>query len=218
MTLVLLCSKSPTSDGELPSRRVTPRCCRIEAQDSVDGPEMWWATITARLMRYKCLQSRTPTMPIDLRKHDPDDPITIRPKTNKAKFIKLLDTIRISDSHPLNSKTNWTCRAEPSPGRSPACTMRDASGKRATASTTASSTARISDGSPRASSHSTPCCLGTRKPGSTRMTWSKPGRARELKFRATTDKNARHRARNQRRTKGSRLTTRTNTDSLTNRG
>ncbi|PSP68481.1 PaaX domain-containing protein [Halobacteriales archaeon QS_1_69_70] len=29
-------------------------------------------------------------MPIDLRKHDPDDPITIRPETNKAKIIKLL--------------------------------------------------------------------------------------------------------------------------------
>lgn len=29
-------------------------------------------------------------MPIDLRKHDPDDPITIRPDTNKAKIIKLL--------------------------------------------------------------------------------------------------------------------------------
>lgn len=29
-------------------------------------------------------------MPIDLRKHDPDGPITIRPDTNKAKIIKLL--------------------------------------------------------------------------------------------------------------------------------
>ena len=29
-------------------------------------------------------------MPIDLRKHDPDDQITIRPETNKAKIIKLL--------------------------------------------------------------------------------------------------------------------------------
>lgn len=29
-------------------------------------------------------------MPVDLRKHDPDDPITIRPETNKAKIIKLL--------------------------------------------------------------------------------------------------------------------------------
>lgn len=29
-------------------------------------------------------------MPIDLRKHDPDDPIAIRPDTNKAKIIKLL--------------------------------------------------------------------------------------------------------------------------------
>lgn len=29
-------------------------------------------------------------MPIDLRRHDPDDPITIRPETNKAKIIKLL--------------------------------------------------------------------------------------------------------------------------------
>ena len=29
-------------------------------------------------------------MPIDLRKHDPDHPITIRPDTNKAKIIKLL--------------------------------------------------------------------------------------------------------------------------------
>jgi hypothetical protein len=34
-------------------------------------------------------------MPIDLRKHDPDDRITKRPKTNTAKFIKLLDTTRI---------------------------------------------------------------------------------------------------------------------------
>jgi len=41
-------------------------------------------------MRYKCVQSRTLKMPIDLRKHDPDDPITIRPETNKAKIIKLL--------------------------------------------------------------------------------------------------------------------------------
>lgn len=29
-------------------------------------------------------------MPVDLRKHNPDDPITIRPETNKAKIIKLL--------------------------------------------------------------------------------------------------------------------------------
>lgn len=29
-------------------------------------------------------------MPIDLRKHDPDDPVTIRPDTAKAKIIKLL--------------------------------------------------------------------------------------------------------------------------------
>lgn len=29
-------------------------------------------------------------MPIDLRKHDPDGPITIRPEANKAKIIKLL--------------------------------------------------------------------------------------------------------------------------------
>jgi hypothetical protein len=137
-------------------------------------------------MRYKSVQLRTPTMPIDFRKHDPEDPITIRPKTNKSKIIKLLYTTRISDSHPLNSETNSTCRAEPSPGRSPDCTMRDALGKRATASTTASSTARTSDGSPKASSHSTRCCLDTRKPGSTRMTWSKPGRPRELKSRSTT--------------------------------
>ena len=30
------------------------------------------------------------TMPVDLRKHDPDDSITIRPDTNKAKIVKLL--------------------------------------------------------------------------------------------------------------------------------
>ena len=29
-------------------------------------------------------------MPIDLREHDPDDPITVRPGTNKAEIIKLL--------------------------------------------------------------------------------------------------------------------------------
>lgn len=29
-------------------------------------------------------------MPIDLRTHDPDDPVTIRPGTNKAQIIKLL--------------------------------------------------------------------------------------------------------------------------------
>jgi len=41
-------------------------------------------------MRYKRIQTHTLKMPIDLRKHDPDDPITIRPETNKAKIIKLL--------------------------------------------------------------------------------------------------------------------------------
>jgi len=41
-------------------------------------------------MRYKYVQTRTLKMPIDLRKRDPDDPITIRPETNKAKIIKLL--------------------------------------------------------------------------------------------------------------------------------
>lgn len=41
-------------------------------------------------MRYKSIQIRTTKMPIDLRKHDPDNPITIRPETNKAKIIKLL--------------------------------------------------------------------------------------------------------------------------------
>jgi Mn-dependent DtxR family transcriptional regulator len=35
---------------------------------------------------YKRLQ----TMPIDLREHDSDDPITVRPGTNKAEIIKLL--------------------------------------------------------------------------------------------------------------------------------
>lgn len=29
-------------------------------------------------------------MPVDLRKHNPDDPITIRPETNKVKIIELL--------------------------------------------------------------------------------------------------------------------------------
>lgn len=42
------------------------------------------------LMCYNCIQTNTSIMPIDLRKHDPDDPITIRPDTNKAKIIKLL--------------------------------------------------------------------------------------------------------------------------------
>ena len=46
--------------------------------------------VTSTLMRYKCVQTHTSKMPIDLRKHDPDDPITIRPETNKAKIIKLL--------------------------------------------------------------------------------------------------------------------------------
>lgn len=40
-------------------------------------------------IRYNRIQSHT-TMPIDLRRRDPDDPITIRPETTKAKIIKLL--------------------------------------------------------------------------------------------------------------------------------
>lgn len=42
------------------------------------------------LMCYNCIQTHTLIMPIDLRKHDPDNPITIRPDTTKAKIIKLL--------------------------------------------------------------------------------------------------------------------------------
>lgn len=42
------------------------------------------------VIAYKRIQTHTTLMPIDLRKHDPDGPITIRPDTNKAKIIKLL--------------------------------------------------------------------------------------------------------------------------------
>ena len=38
---------------------------------------------------YKCIQVEKP-MPVDLRKHNPEDRISIRPDTNKAKIIKLL--------------------------------------------------------------------------------------------------------------------------------
>jgi len=61
---------------------------RAVTRNSVFGavPSMVTDTLTC----YKCVQTRTLKMPIDLRKHDPDDPITIRPETNKAKLMKLL--------------------------------------------------------------------------------------------------------------------------------
>ncbi len=49
-----------------------------------------WLSWPDRLIRYKRIQTHTIEMPIDLRIHDPDDPITIRPNTNKARIIKLL--------------------------------------------------------------------------------------------------------------------------------
>jgi len=81
------------------------------------------------LMRYKCVQTRTLKMPIDLRKHDPDDPITIRPETNKAKIIKLLYKDTNLGFTPRKSETNSTCRVEPCPGHSPDSMTRGSSGK-----------------------------------------------------------------------------------------
>jgi hypothetical protein len=46
--------------------------------------------IAGTLLHYKYIQTYTLNLPINLHKHDPDDPITIRPETNEAKIIKLL--------------------------------------------------------------------------------------------------------------------------------
>ena len=165
------------------------------------------SVIAGTVIHYKYIQTYTLNMPIDLRKHDPDNPITIRPETNKAKIIKL-----------LYQDTNL--------GFTPAEIREELDLPRGTVSGTLSRLhdgvliGKTSNGLYHGLDHREDLCrfaqclvsLDTRKPGSIRTMSSKPVRVRRQRSRTIACRNRIHRARNPRPKNGSQLkATRRNT-------